>query len=158
MATTHENPDPTTLYPTTSTKSLLDKDYQVSPPNPTLLSTLIPPLEKHRNRQILVSQVPRFPTLDPHPPRLLHYDIRPKRDRLGRHALPPNVQRSPSNVLPRLQQCELITPHLDRNRLADPECSFLRNRSWAGPVAPERSLLLNPLAAGLVRGTPDERA
>ena len=43
MATTHENPDPTTLYSTTSTKSLLDKDYQVSVPNPTLLFILIPP-------------------------------------------------------------------------------------------------------------------
>lgn len=71
------------------------------------------PLERHQDRQLMDSQVSRFLTLDLHAPRLLHRNIRPKRDRLGRHALPINVQRSPSNVPSKLQQPKLIAPHLD---------------------------------------------
>ena len=111
---THEATDPTTLYPTTSAKSLLDEDYQVSLRILLYrLFMLIPPLERQRDWQLMGSQVSRFPTLDVHTPRLLYHNIWPEHRRLGRHALPLNVQRSTSNVPSKLRQSRLITTYLD---------------------------------------------
>lgn len=93
-------------------------------------------------RGAYISSPPHIPalTLPPTtglPPHVLHA----QHHRLGRHAVPPALQCRTRNVHAHLQRDRLAAPHLDRNRLPDPERALLRDRLRADTVALPRPVV-----------------
>lgn len=86
--------------------------------------------------------------LDNNPERVLHPHIRTEHSRLGRDAVPANLQCRPSHVPSVLQRSIFLPPDLDRDHLSDLERVILRDGVRTGAVAVPGSVLVVPLADG----------
>lgn len=75
-----------------------------------------------------------------------NYGLRPQSNCMGWDVIPTTVQRRTGNVPPQLQRSVFLAPDLDRDRLTDPQCAFLRHGIWACTLEDSGSLLVVPLA------------